>query len=249
MHRKIIFRNVCIFCLYFVLKLMRSQVTEYCVWVWRRKSSVLQFGPTDGERLGLSILHWMAIWFWNPWFCIYPTKLTPRPVEKRKKATTHQTYNQNRRKYHPNCLFSLVFFQIYIKISGCFRRNGKCLWQTVVLHPADIYYLEAGLGSCKSLNIFKFRSFGSKIARCVLQPLKYIQLSQKPAFSNIWLWKSDSVLGPWVLCFPSLELCLHKFIWKLQIVLEWVWKNDTLTISSGAYLLQLILLQNFILFL
>lgn len=108
---------------------LKEEIFSSAVWShrWREGSVCL------GERLGLSILHWTGVWFWSPWFCIYPTKLTPRPVEKRKKkkATTHQIHNQKCRKCHPTCLFGLMFFQVYLKISGCFKRNGKCPWQAV----------------------------------------------------------------------------------------------------------------------
>lgn len=126
---------------------------------------------------------------------LYPSFLSRVPSGEKKKQKNQrnkQTPQLRCRKCHPNFLFSLVSFQSYYKISGYFRRNAKCLQQSVAVHPADVYHLKGRCGIKKGFMLLK-------VLKC-----------------------SYFLLQHWYMCFIDCKIChfLENFFFFLTVIVK-----------------------------
>lgn len=160
---------------------------------------------------GFRILHFVSI---------LSVTSTLRRKKKQKKQRNKQTPQLKCRKCHPNFLFSLVSFQSYYKILGYFRRNAKCLQQSVAVHPADVYHLKGRSGIKKGFMLLKVL----KCSYFLLQHwyICFIDCKICHFLENFFFFSDCGCekqhVRPIGTVFPFWSYCLHNYMCKFQLI-------------------------------
>lgn len=123
-------------------------------------------------------------------FCFFSYKTSIKTSSKTNKQSYHPPNPQPKmQKTQPQLSVQSGVLSGLLQDFRLFQKkalhvHGKLLWSTMLTSAVwrQVWHNASLLQIWKLL---KFRSFGCKIARCVLQPLKCMQLSQTLTFSNV----------------------------------------------------------------